>query len=304
VSDKDFGARVQRAFVKRGPLCAGIDPHASLLQYWGLDDDVDGAERFAMTMVEALAPELGFIKPQSAFFERFGSRGIALLERVVAASQKAGALVILDVKRADIGSTMKAYADAYLDPSSPLAADAITLCPYLGTGSLQPAFDAAAAHGAGVFVLARTSNPEGKQVQLARRPDGATVAQSVVDELAQRNADAEPMGALGVVVGAPIGACASEGEARLRESTYGITHTTVKQRDTAHDLARLNGPILVPGMGAQGGKPSDLPRVLGPAVGFAIPSYSRQIARQGPATAGLRSAAAALQEECRAAIGE
>ena len=302
--NKDFGARVHRAFSARGPLCVGVDPHGAVLRHWGLDDDLAGAERFALTMVEACADRVGFVNPQSALCERFGSSGVALLERVVAEARRAGALVILDVKRGDIGSTMAAYAGAYLDPASPLAADAITASPFLGIGSLQPAFDLATAHGKGVFVLARTSNPEGKQVQLARRSDGKSVAQSLIDDLAARNAEAEPLGSLGVVMGATVGACATEGEARLRESTYGITHTTAPQRDTAHDLSALNGPILVPGMGAQGGRPSDLPRVLGPAVNWAIPSYSRQISQPGPAVTSIRSAIEALQEECRAATGE
>ncbi|HEU5126772.1 MAG TPA: orotidine-5'-phosphate decarboxylase [Glycomyces sp.] len=302
--NKDFGSRAHRMFAARGPLCVGIDPHGAVLRHWGLDDDLAGAERFALTMVEACAERVGFVKPQSAFFERFGSGGVALLERVLAETRRAGALVILDVKRGDIGSTMAAYASAHLDPASPLAADAITASPFLGTGSLQPAFDLAAAHGKGVFVLARTSNPEGKQVQLAKRRDGKSVAQGVIDDLAARNGDAEPLGSLGVVMGATVGACVTEGEARLRESTYGITHTTAQQRDTAHDLSALNGPILVPGMGVQGGRPSDLPRVLGPAVNWAIPSYSRQIAQPGPAVTSIRSAIDALQEECRAATGE
>ncbi|WP_030156656.1 orotidine-5'-phosphate decarboxylase [Glycomyces sp. NRRL B-16210] len=303
-TSKDFGARAHHLSAARGPLCAGVDPHGAQLLDWGLDDDLAGAERFCLTLVEALAGTVAFLKPQSAFFERFGSGGIALLERVIAESRRAGALVILDVKRGDIGSTMAAYAQAYLDPASPLAVDAVTLSPFLGTGSLQPAFDLAAAHGKGVFVLARTSNPEGKQVQLARRRDGRSVAQGVIDEVNERNLGAEPMGSFGLVVGATIGACATEGEARLRESTYGITHTTASQRDSAHDLSQFNGPLLVPGMGAQGGRPSDLPRVLGPAVNFAIPSYSRQIAQPGPAVASIRAAAEALQDECRAAMGE
>jgi orotidine-5'-phosphate decarboxylase len=301
---KDFGARAHHLSRARGPLCAGIDPHGALLQHWGLDDDLAGAERFSLTLVEALAETCAFFKPQSAFFERFGSGGVALLERVIAESRRAGVLVILDVKRGDIGSTMAAYAQAYLDPASPLAVDAITVSPYLGTGSLQPAFDLASAHGKGVFVLARTSNPEGKYLQMAKRRDGKSVAQSVIDEVNERNGDADPMGSFGIVMGATIGACASEGEARLRESTYGITNTTASQRDSAHDLSLFNGPILVPGMGAQGGRPSDLPRVLGAATNFAIPSYSRQIAQPGPAVASIRAAAEALQAECRAATGE
>ena len=93
---------------------------------------MSGLERFALTAVEGLAPHVAVVKPQSAFYERFGSRGVAVLERVIEASRAAGALVLLDVKRGDIGSTTQAYADAYLDPASPLAADAITASPYLG----------------------------------------------------------------------------------------------------------------------------------------------------------------------------
>ena len=162
-----FGTRLHAALHERGQLCAGIDPHAALLRDWGLDDDVAGLERFALTATEALAPVCSVVKPQSAFYERFGSRGVAVLERVIATAREAGALVLLDVKRGDIGSTTQAYADAYLDPASPLASDAITASPYLGFGSLGPMVDTARRHGAGVFVLALTSNKEGPEVQHA-----------------------------------------------------------------------------------------------------------------------------------------
>ena len=88
-----FGARLHAAMRARGPLCAGIDPHAALLRAWGLDDDAAGLERFAMTAVEALAGTVAAVKPQSAFFERHGSRGIAALEKAVAAARGLGALV-------------------------------------------------------------------------------------------------------------------------------------------------------------------------------------------------------------------
>ncbi|HEX2264522.1 MAG TPA: orotidine-5'-phosphate decarboxylase, partial [Pseudonocardiaceae bacterium] len=160
-----FGVRLARVVAARGALCAGIDPHPELLRQWGLDDDVAGLERFARGAVEALAPEVAVIKPQSAFFERYGSRGVAVLERVLVAARDAGALVLLDVKRGDIGSTMAGYAAAYLSDGAPLAADAITVSPYLGVGALEPAFELASGTGRGVFVLALTSNPEGAAVQ-------------------------------------------------------------------------------------------------------------------------------------------
>src|SRR4051795_4926704 len=245
-----FGRRLTDAIEKRGPLCVGIDPHAALLTRWGLSDDLAGLERFARTVVDALADRVAVLKPQSAFFERFGSRGIGILESTIRQSREAGALVLLDVKRGDIGSTMAAYASAYLDPASSLCADAITVSPYLGVGSLRPAFDLAAANGAGVFVLALTSNPEGPTVQHAVTAAGKTVGQTVIDEISQVNRGAEPLGSLGLVVGATIGR-------------------------TGHDLSDVNGPLLSPGLGAQGGNPEDLRMIFGESLRNVLPSYSR-----------------------------
>jgi orotidine-5'-phosphate decarboxylase len=264
-----FGKRLDAALDARGSLCVGIDPHRELLEAWGLPDDATGLARFADTCVSAFADIAAVIKPQSAFFERFGSAGIAVLERTVAACREAGALVLLDVKRGDIGSTMAAYAQAYLDPSAPLACDAITVSPYLGVGSLQPVFDLVVQHGAGAFVLAATSNPEGTQVQSATTSAGASVAQTVVDELADRNAGAAPLGSLGVVAGATI----EPGLLRL---------------------GRLNGPILAPGVGAKGGTADDVRKVFGAALPAVVPSVSREVLRQGPDIRALRGATAAL----------
>ncbi|MEU4688601.1 orotidine-5'-phosphate decarboxylase [Actinoplanes sp. NPDC023714] len=273
-----FGERLHAAVAERGPLCVGIDPHASLLARWGLSDDIAGLERFARTVVDALADRVAVLKPQSAFFERFGSRGVAILESTIRQSREAGALVLLDVKRGDIGSTMAAYASAYLDPASSLRADAITVSPYLGVGSLQPAFDQAAAHGGGVFVLALTSNPEGPAVQHAVAASGKTVAQTIIDEIAQVNAGAQPLGSLGLVVGATIG-------------------------ETGHDLSKVNGPLLAPGLGAQGATPSDLRAVFGESLRNVLPSYSREVLAAGPEIADLRAATDRVLDDCRAALG-
>ncbi len=188
----------------RGRLCVGIDPHASLLAAWGLDDDVAGLDRFAMTVVDALGEHAAVLKPQSAFFERFGSRGTAVLERATARAREAGALVLTDAKRGDIGSTMAAYAATYLDPASPLFTDAVTVSPYLGFESLRPALDMARAAGAGVFVLALTSNPEGAQVQRASGADGRSVAQTVLDAIAAENARDAAALAGGAADAAPV----------------------------------------------------------------------------------------------------
>lgn len=199
---KAFGARLADSVAARGPLCAGLDPHPALLRAWGCVEDTAGLERFALGATEVIAPRVAVLKPQSALFEAYGSAGVAVLERVIARARDAGALVLLDVKRGDIGSTMAGYAAAYLSPESPSGADAITVSPYLGFGALEPALETARAAGAGVFVLARTSNPEGGRTQLARLDDGRTVAQSIIDDAAARNAGAQPGGDVGVVVGA------------------------------------------------------------------------------------------------------
>ncbi|GAA2265139.1 orotidine-5'-phosphate decarboxylase [Streptomyces amakusaensis] len=271
-----FGTRLREAMDTRGPLCVGIDPHASLLAQWGLGDDIAGLERFTRTTVEALADRVAVLKPQSAFFERFGSRGVAVLEKAVEEARAAGALVLMDAKRGDIGSTMGAYAATYLDPASPLFSDAVTVSPYLGFGSLRPALDAAAAAGSGVFVLALTSNPEGAEVQRATAADGRSLAQLMLDHMAAENADAKPLGSVGAVVGATLG-------------------------DAGVNLA-INGPLLAPGIGAQGATPADLPGVFGAAVGNVVPSVSRGVLRHGPDLAGLRGSAERFADEVRAAV--
>ncbi|MFF5172913.1 orotidine-5'-phosphate decarboxylase [Micromonospora sp. NPDC000089] len=273
-----FGTRLHRAVAERGPLCVGIDPHPGLLARWGLPDDVDGLDRFARTVTEAIGDRVAVVKPQAAFFERFGSRGVAVLESTIRQLRECGSLVLLDAKRGDIGSTVAAYASAYLDPSSPMHVDAITASPYLGVGSLAPMFDLAATYGGGVFVLALTSNPEGAEVQRARTAGGRTVAQTVIDEISQLNRGAEPLGSFGLVVGATIG-------------------------ETGHDLSAVNGPLLAPGLGAQGATAADLRTVFGPALPAVLPSYSREVLGAGPDPAALRAAADRALTDCRAALG-
>ena len=272
-----FGVRLMRAVAGRGPLCVGVDPHPGLLREWGVGDGVGGLERFALGAVEALAPEVALVKPQSAFFERYGARGVAVLERVLMAARDAGALVLLDVKRGDIGSTMAEYAAAYLSDGAPLAADAITVSPYLGVGALDPAFELASRSGRGVFVVALTSNPEGADVQAAVTGTGSTVAQSVVDAVVARNGGRHPVGDIGVVVGAttPAGA--------LR-------------------LEALNGPILAPGIGAQGAGLADLPQVFGAATRHVVAAMSRDLLRHGPQPASLRHAARRTADEAAALL--
>jgi orotidine-5'-phosphate decarboxylase len=190
--------------------------------------------------------------------------------------------VLLDVKRGDIGSTMDAYAAAYLTDGSPLAADAITLSPYLGFATLDGAIDLADRGGCGVYVLGLTSNPEGPQIQHARTADGRTVGQVIIDEAASRNAirrkPGASLGPVGVVVGATIG-------------------------PTGTDFTALNGSILAPGIGAQGGSAADLASVFKEATQYVLPASSREIMSAGPTPAALQAAATRTLGEMKAALG-
>jgi len=258
-----FGARLAAAKLSRGPLCLGIDPHPELLRAWDLPATADGLAAFCDTCIEAFS---GFavVKPQVAFFEAYGAAGFAVLERAIAALRSAGALVLADAKRGDIGSTMAAYAAAWAG-DSPLAADAVTASPYLGFGSLRPLLEAAAAHDRGVFVLAATSNPEGATVQRAAF-DGRTVSQLIVDQAAVVNRSATPSepGYVGVVLGATV--------------------------FDAPDVSELGGPVLVPGVGVQGGRPEALGGLGGAAPGQLLPAVAREVLRAGPRVSDLRAA--------------
>ncbi|KAA1424164.1 orotidine-5'-phosphate decarboxylase [Nocardioides antri] len=278
-----FGERFAAAIAERGQFCVGIDPHAGLLHDWGLDDTVEGLEKFALSAVEAVAPYCSVVKPQSAFYERFGSRGIEVLERVIAESRAAGAMVLLDVKRGDIGSTSQAYAEAYLDPSSPLASDAITISPYLGFGSLLPFVEVARTHGAGLFVLAATSNKEGPEVQEATTSDeygGRTVASAMLAHLRDLNGDARPVGSFGAVVGATIDG-----------GFYDFAGSPI------------NGPILAPGYGEQGGTAADIVRIFGASARHVVASSSRGVLRLGPDAAAMRGAVERANDELRSLLG-
>ncbi len=284
-----FGQRLADAVAARGPLCVGVDPHAGLLERWGLPDSPDGLARFTDAVVGALAGQVAVLKPQSAFYERHGSRGLAVLEDAVGRARAAGALVLLDAKRGDIGSTMDAYADV-LRPEHPMAVDALTVSPWLGPGALQPAVDTARLAGGGLFVLARTSNPDAATLQDARVGE-RSAAQVVVDTVRGWNTP-------GWVVGDPL---PDVGAVRDLASRWGaatgsfgvVVGATLPALDV--DLDGLGGPVLAPGLGAQGGTPADLRRLFG-AGRAVVPTVSRDVLAAGPDPDALRAAAARWAE--------
>lgn len=276
-----FGARLASSFATTGQLCVGIDPHTALLGAWGLPDTAAGVRDFGLRVVAATAGRAGIVKLQIAFYERHGSAGYAALEEVLAAARAAGLLVLADVKRGDVGSTVDAYGEAWLTPGSPLEVDAMTAVAYQGLGSLDGVIDRAAAAGKGVFVLAATSNPEGFATQSAIRSDGRSVAAGVVADVAERNAasGAAALGSLGVVVGATIA-----------RADFGLT-----------DASFSGMPVLAPGFGHQGARIADLPELFGSAAQNVLVSASRSILSAGPGgiEAAIDDAVAKVVAACR-----
>jgi orotidine-5'-phosphate decarboxylase len=252
---RTFADRLSSVVGAAGPLCVGIDPHASLLAEWGLPDNADGARTFGLRVVDAVAGRAGVVKPQVAFYERHGAAGYAALEDVLSAARAAGLLAIADVKRGDIDTSVDAYGEAWLSPGSPLEADAMTAVAYQGLGSLDPVIARAAAAGKGIFVLAATSNPEAAVTQKAIRSDGLSVAAGLVADIRDRDS-----GSLGVVIGATIDL-----------ADYGL------------DGAALGDlPILGPGFGAQGAAIGDVTALFGAAAPRVLVAVSRSVLGAGP----------------------
>lgn len=282
-----FGERLERVFAERGRFCVGIDPHSWLLGEWGLPDTAEGAETFGRTVVEAAAGLAGIVKPQVAFFERFGAAGYAALERVIADARSAGILVIADGKRGDLGTSVAAYGDAWLAPGSPLEADALTVHAYLGVASLRAVITQAETNGKGLFILAATSNPEGADLQrsvVATGPRaGMSVAAGILADVAEHNArqaqsqQAQSHGAelrfgsIGVVLGAT-----------LDLTHFGIDLATDAGSDDTGAKTTAITPVLAPGFGHQGAEVSELGEIFGRYAPGVIVSESRSVLSKGP----------------------
>jgi len=281
-----FGGVLRSALEAFGPLCVGIDPHDFLLQEWGLPSSADGVREFGLRTVDAAAGRAGIVKPQVAFFERFGSAGYAALEEVLAAARTAGLITIADAKRGDIDTSLAGYAEAWLTPGSPLEADAVTINPFQGVASLESAMQYAADNGKGMFVLAATSNPEAAEIQSARVERAVapvTVSRAIIDDVSAFNAGRAgegPVGSIGVVLGATVDFTA-----------LGVDVTT------AHAPAL---PVLAPGFGHQGARAADVRSLFGALTPTTLVSESRSLLQAGPR--GLAAQIDARAEELRAAL--
>lgn len=227
------------------PLCVGLDPHLERLPPLfrkeaappGAPESAEAVEAFCRAILDRVAGRVAAVKPQCAFFEALGWRGQRVLARIVEAARERALLVILDGKRGDVAGSAAAYAAAYLAPGAPLAADALTVNPYLGLDALRPFLDAARAAGAGVFVLLRTSNPGARDLQDLGAGDGGPVFEKLA-------------GALAPLAGGWRGESGWSGLGVVAGATW------------PEEARRIRGllphsPFLVPGYGAQGGTARD-----------------------------------------------
>ncbi len=257
---------------KRSRVVVGLDPDWDALpaplreeaqrqfsiETWDQDAIAWALREFCEQIISATAHAAAAFKPQVAFFERWGSRGLAVLERLV--QDHEDSLFILDGKRGDIANTSKAYAAAYFHQEgaapAPLRCDAVTLNAYLGRDMLEP-YLPYMAHGKGVFILAKTSNPSSADLQ-DLLVDGSTVYEHMARLVAEWGAPY--VGACGFsAVGLVVGATFPEAAAAVR-------------RVAPHSL------VLVPGIGTQGGKIEDARAFCDPDGAGAIFNFSRAIA--------------------------
>jgi orotidine-5'-phosphate decarboxylase len=274
-----FASRFALARAEHGPLTWGLDPSGAVLETWGLGDTPEGLDRFADIALNAAAGTVGLVKLQAAFYERHGWRGFRTLGRLVAEARGAGLLVIVDAKRGDVATTNDAYAEAYLGADAPVAADALTVHPYLGLAAMTSLVTRAHDAGSCLLVVTRSSNPEGRTIQSATTGSGRSVEADLLCDIGALNARLAP-GGIG-----PIGA------------VIGPTHI-----DPALDLVSPQGLFLAPGVGAQGATASDVARVFATCADRVMPSASRSLLDAGPDRGRLRDTAAALAAEFAAAL--
>ena len=243
-SPTHFGDRLTAAIKStRTPLVVGLDP-----RWNNLPDEIksnakqaEAFETFCKAIIDVVADKVPAVKPQSAFFEQLGPAGVVALGNVTQYAHAKGLLTIMDAKRGDIGSTATAYAKAYLDRSDdgPWRCDSLTVNPYLGDDSLTPFCDVADEHGAGIFVLAKTSNPGSKTFQEKTFADPPQkLFECVADHLqslAAANLGKSGYGNVGAVVG----------------PTWPEELVALRKR-------MPNVIFLIPGFGAQGGSAADV----------------------------------------------
>ena len=262
-----FADRLVHAIAEKGAPCVvGLDPvleyisdrfveECGLSREGDLEERASIIEAYCVMTLEAVHDLVPAVKPQMAYF----SHGMRALERCIETARELGLIVLLDGKRGDIGSTSRAYADAYLAkaPPRPLEVDCLTLNPYLGEDSLAPFVESAHENGKGLFVCVRTSNPGADMLQNQRVSDGRAVYEVVADLVSgfnDRQLGASGFGSIGAVVGATQAEAAQALRARLPRTLF-----------------------LVPGFGAQGGSLDTVRACFLPQARGAIVNSSRAV---------------------------
>jgi orotidine-5'-phosphate decarboxylase len=267
VATSNFADRLADAVErKRSQLVVGLDPRSDLLPvelkgeaHLGREATADACARFCRGLVDAVAPYVVAVKPQSAFFEALGADGVRAFEDVCAYSRAAGLQVIADAKRGDIGSTARAYAAAFLEAENgrePVA-DALTVNPYLGRDSVDPYLGACRRHGAGIFCVVKTSNQGGAEVQDLVLSDGRPVWQQVAELVHDWGEDLvgeHGLSAVGAVIGATHPRAVGEARRLLPKSI-----------------------LLLPGVGAQGATPADVARAFTSGPASALVNVARDV---------------------------
>jgi orotidine-5'-phosphate decarboxylase len=262
-----FADRVAEAVdAKRSQLLVGLDPRAELLPV-ELRGDVqlsraaaaDAVARFCRGLVDAVAPYVVGVKPQLAFFETLGAEGLRAFEDVCEYARTVGLLVVADGKRSDIGSTARAYADAYLERRGdgfPLV-DALTVNPYLGSDSIEPFVAACRRSGAGLFCLVKTSNAGSADLQDLALSDGRRLWHHVAELVAEWGEELvgeRGLSSVGAVVGATYPRAIGEARRLMPQAI-----------------------MLLPGIGAQGATPADVARAFTSGPASALVPVSRTV---------------------------
>jgi orotidine-5'-phosphate decarboxylase len=266
VTNVPFGDRVAEAVErKRSQLLVGLDPRPDLLPvelragvHVGRSEAAEACVRFCTGVVDAVSPYVVGAKIQVACFEALGADGMRAFEQVCDYARYAGLLVVADAKRGDIGSTARAYADAYLEPEAgSVSVDALTASPYLGSDSIEPLVAACRRAGTGIFCLVKTSNSGSADVQDLALSDGRRVWHQVAELVAQWGEElvgARGLSSVGAVVGATYPRAVGEARRLMPQAI-----------------------LLLPGIGAQGATPADVARAFTSGPASALVPVSRSI---------------------------
>jgi orotidine-5'-phosphate decarboxylase len=249
-----YADRLAARIKKTSPACVGLDPVLEKLPD-GVSRDLAGMKQFCFSIIDAVSEHASCVKPNLAFFERYGWEGMKVFFEVCAYAKTKDLIVIADGKRNDIGSTCDAYADAYLGKDVPI--DALTVTPYLGSDGIKPFMKRCVENGKGIYVLVKTSNESSGEIQDLPTGDEAVhdhVAQLVESWATLALGEASGLSAVGAVVGATY----------PEEMKYLRT-------------LMPHVPFLIPGYGAQGGTAGNIKHGFLPDGTGAVVNASRSI---------------------------